>query len=266
MDYFKTDRLIGFSTGALARSDWRAGLNVCRSLGITAVELSALRFSELGSLVLATRSLDVRGLDYVSVHLPSKFRREEELTVLRLVEQLLDRRWNLILHPDAIWDWSAWRTFGNLVCLENMDKRKPVGRTREELQRAFDQLPYAGLCFDYGHARQVDPTMSQAARILVTFGQRLRQIHFSDVDSTNSHRGLNLPALMAFSRVRDIPLPVVPVILETLAEDVQAAGEQLMLARMFFSVQATSRNNIPGAEHGNADEGCSASVGRGAYR
>ena len=74
----------------------------------------------------------------------------------------LGRNWPIVVHPDAMFDFSLWREFGNLLCLENMDKRKPVGRTVQELDRIFQELPDASFCFDIGHARQVAPTMTEA--------------------------------------------------------------------------------------------------------
>ena len=194
--------LIGFSTGALAFGDWRKGLKHCRKLGLRCVELSALRFSEFQPLVEAVSSIDFSDFDYVSVHVPSRYRKDEELAVLHSAEQVAQLGWPMVLHPDTVKDWRGWRSFGPLVCVENMDKRKPIGRTVEELEESFEQLPEARFCFDFGHARQVDPTMSQARRLLAAFGERLHQIHFSEVDAANRHRPLNRSALFAFAHLR----------------------------------------------------------------
>jgi hypothetical protein len=234
MQFSKPTPPIGFSTGALALSDWRLGLERSRALGVQAVELSALRLVEFAPLVATARTLELSDFSYVSVHLPSSYKPADEIGVLRAAGDIAFRGWPLILHPDTVSDWTGWRSFGSLICLENMDKRKPVGRTVEELSEAFEQLPEAGFCFDYGHARQVDPTMSQAARLLAEFGERLRQIHFSDVDASNHHRTLNYSALAAFARVRHIITSAAPVILETLV-DQGGAEIQLKLARAFFS-------------------------------
>jgi len=72
----------------------------------------------------------------------------------------------VVVHPDTIYSGAVWRTFGASIYIENMDKRKPVGRTAGELKSLFERFPEAGLCFDIGHARQVDPTMGQATMIL----------------------------------------------------------------------------------------------------
>lgn len=235
MQYSDTHHpLIGFSTGALALGDWRTGLQRCRDLGLRCVELSALRFREYQPLVEAVSTLDLSDFDYVSVHVPSRYTREEEGAVIRASELIAQREWPMILHPDTVSDWHGWRKFGQLICVENMDKRKPVGRTVEELEQCFAQLPEAQFCFDYGHARQVDPTMSQARRLLAAFGDRLHQIHFSEVDASNQHRLLNRSALSAFAQIREPQHATVPIILEMLVTD-GGAELQIDMAREFFS-------------------------------
>lgn len=76
--------------------------------------------------------------------------------------------------------------------------------------------------------------MSQAMRLLRSFGSKLHEIHFSDVDASNRHRVLNHPALAAFSRIRSLCDFKVPVILETLADESEAKL-QLELTEKFFN-------------------------------
>jgi hypothetical protein len=73
----------------------------------------------------------------------------------------------------AIHDFDPWREFGTAIRIENRDKRKPIGRTAAELQKIFEELPEATFCFDVGHARQFDPTMTAACMILPDFGKKL---------------------------------------------------------------------------------------------
>jgi sugar phosphate isomerase/epimerase len=234
MQFSNREHLIGFSTGAVALGDWKTGVARIREAGLVAIELSALRLSELAPLIDATNHIDLSGFTYVSLHLPSNYEPTKEQFVVELAEQAADRGWPLILHPDVINDWEAWSRLGSAICIENMDKRKSAGRNVAELDDIFARLPQATFCFDFGHARQLDPTMSQAARILARFSSRLQQIHFSDVDSTNHHLRLNGPALHAFARVRSIAVPPVPIILETPVID-RPMDDQLELARRFFS-------------------------------
>lgn len=206
---------IGFSTGALARGDVRHGLEMLRGKAANAVELSALRQNELPVLVNLLDQLDLRQFDYVSVHAPSALEPEYENTALELLARLQERGWPIIVHPDAMHNPRAWARFGELLYIENMDIRKPIGQTASHLAGIFAELPEASLCFDLGHARQVDPTMTEAAQILLQFGDRLRQLHVSEVNAQSKHDPLSLEAVMAFRRVASLIPHDVPIILES---------------------------------------------------
>jgi len=206
---------IGFSTGALARGDVQHGLELLRGTTANAVELSALRQHELPELVNLLDQLDLRQFEYISVHAPSAIDREYENTALELLARVQERGWPIIIHPDAMHNPQAWARFGELLYVENMDIRKPIGQTASDLGRIFAQLPEACLCFDIGHARQVDPTMSEAAQILLQFRGRLRQVHVSEVNAQSRHDPISLEAVMAFHRVASLIPQHVPVILES---------------------------------------------------
>ena len=88
--------------------------------------------------------------------------------------------WPIVVHPDTIHDFGALaRSLGALVAIENMDQRKPIGRTARELEGIFKQLPEARFCFDIGHARQIDATMGEASFLVQELGPRLAQLHVS---------------------------------------------------------------------------------------
>src|SRR5437773_5364483 len=130
-------RPIGFSTGALAYADFQHGLSIIRDHHLTTVELSALREAELLPLIGALEDLDLKGFDYVSFHAPSKLATMAEETLIELLEQVARKNWPLIVHPDVIQSFDRWTRFGELLCIENMDKRKPIGRTARELALVF---------------------------------------------------------------------------------------------------------------------------------
>ena len=225
-------RPIGFSTGALAYGDFRKGLAILRGKHTTTLELSALRENELAPLVAALDSLDLSGYTYISVHAPSKFRVEDEPAIVGLLGVVASRGWPIVLHPDAIRNAAGWRSFGPLLLIENMDKRNISGRTVRELSEIFAELPQAGLCFDVGHCRQVDPTMNEAHLILRAFGDRLRQLHISEVNSRSTHDPLSSAAIDAFRAVASLVPENIPVILESPVreEDVGREVEQARLA------------------------------------
>jgi len=53
---------IGYSTGALARGDVTNGVELVRDLGLTVIELSALRVRELGPLTAYIERTDLSDL------------------------------------------------------------------------------------------------------------------------------------------------------------------------------------------------------------
>lgn len=182
--------------------------------GRAVVELSALRESELLPLLAALPSLDLSHFDYVSVHAPSHFDAASEHAV---AEELLKRtnNFSIVLHPDTISDFGCWRPFGDRLCIENMDKRKPIGRNCRELAAQFKELPDAGFCLDLGHSRQIDPTMAETLEMLRTFGSRLRQVHLSEVTTTCRHESLSLTAILAFRAIAPKLPEQVPIIIES---------------------------------------------------
>jgi hypothetical protein len=208
-------RPIGFSTGALAYADFRRGFELTRAAGCRTIELSALRQVELSPLLTSLDSLELGGMDYISLHAPSHFDPSWEAIGWDLLRCQLHRRWPIVVHPDAIYDFSLWREFGALLCVENMDKRKPIGRTVRELERIFDRLPDASFCFDIGHARQCDPTMGEAYLMLKEFGPKLRQVHVSEVNTRSRHDPLSYASILAFQEVAHLIPADVPLILET---------------------------------------------------
>jgi hypothetical protein len=207
--------VVGFSTGSLAFQDFRMGLQMVQGEPTAAIELSALREVELQPLVEALDSLDLDQFSYVSFHAPSKLAMLSERSLIEILGPVINREWPIIVHPDIITDFEAWRALGESLCIENMDKRKSVGRTTSELRPFFDELTEAGLCFDIGHARQVDPTMCEAENMLEAFQGRIRQIHLSLVNSNSVHEPLNYESIIAYQRVAHLIRRDVPVILET---------------------------------------------------
>lgn len=216
---------VGFSTGALAFGDFSRALKLLEPTRANAVELSALRSVELPELLSELPSrfkkLNER-YQYISIHAPTDFK--DERGVVEQLAYVADMGLNVVVHPDTISDTRSWRELGSRLCLENMDSRKPTGRTAEELYSFFDDLPQAKLCFDIAHARQVDPTMTVAARILSKFGARLVQVHLSELNSKGKHFAMSFAAKRAYEPFAAV-LSTVPVILESVVNETEITTE-----------------------------------------
>lgn len=229
-----SERIIGFSTGAIAKGDFRRALSVLKNSHVLAIELSALREHELPELSRALPDMDLTGFEYVSVHAPTNFANLQEPDVVRLLEPAATRRFPIVVHPDTIHLPDLWKPFGPLLLVENMDKRKPIGRTTSELSAIFDRLPQARLCFDVAHARQVDPSMIESAQILKAFRERLQEVHASGVTTRSVHGLISAAASSAYRSVAHLVPETVPVILESPVDESMIQAE-IDFARDAFS-------------------------------
>jgi hypothetical protein len=192
---------------------------------VSAVELSALRQDELVPLVEQLDQLDLSPFKYVSFHAPSSMEQSFEPLAVELLLQVAARKWPIVVHPNAMYNPTDWRRLGSCLCIENMDKRKPIGQTARNLAEIFETVPDASLCFDIGHARQVDPTMSEASAILHRFRDRIRQLHVSEVNTQSKHDPLSFESILAFHKVSHLVPVDVPVILESRVEESEINGE-----------------------------------------
>jgi len=235
-------RPLGFSTGALAKGDFRAGVALQRTNpSVRAIELSALRDQELRPLVSGLEELDLRQFTYVSVHAPSKLTSLSEKDTFSILHEL-PPTWPIIVHPELMLTPSLWRSFGRRVCLENMDNRKSNGRTLREMRQLFEWLPDAEFCLDLGHARQVDPTMATAMRMAQEFSGRLRQLHISEIGRSGEHLPLSALAIYAFQLVARFIRDDCAVIIESVLEPDRMDREIRKSASLFSSATVPERS------------------------
>jgi hypothetical protein len=105
--------------------------------------------------------------------------------------------------------------------------------------RVFNRCPH----FDIGHARQVDPTMNGAFILLEEFGQRMIQVHLSEVNANSTHGALSPESVLAFRKVSELIPETIPIILEfTISEDqmgseISRALEALPIKEKLFAAQ-----------------------------
>ena len=228
---------IGFSTGALFKEALAEGVAAAEQMNLDVIELSALRFRELTSLVDFVATHNLAHFTYVSVHAPTDYAPEQEGDIAAALLSIASQwHWPVVVHPDCLSNLDLWKPFGALLCIENMDKRKPAGRTVEELSAVFEQFQEARLCFDVAHARQIDSSMTEAYRILREFSGRICQVHLSEVTSSSKHERMSDAAVEAYREVA-AQLPAgAPVILETPVRPDEARGEIEQANRVFQAV------------------------------
>ncbi len=225
---------VGFTTGKLGADDLGAAVTILTRSSATAIELSALREHELPALMQVADSLDLSQFQSVSVHLPSRLEHIAERELAQYALDLASKGWPVILHADAMADPAVWRPLGGDLCIENMDSRKATGRTAAELAEIMERVPDASLCFDAGHARQMDRTMSIAEEILRAFTPRIRLIHLSEVRADGGHAPLTLANALSFMRISHLVPKDIPIILESPVQEADMEAE-IELARRFVA-------------------------------
>ncbi|HEV7924525.1 MAG TPA: TIM barrel protein [Verrucomicrobiae bacterium] len=234
---------IGFSTGALEKGDFKKAIKWLLDHHVRSIELSAIRIQELEPLVDALESLPIEHFHYVSFHAPSFFCKEEERPVVRLLERVARRGLNIIVHPDVIRNPVLWLPFGAHLLIENMDRRKSVGRTVSELERIFESLPDAKLCLDVAHARQMDTTLTLLAQIISHFSTRIAEIHISELDSWCQHQPMSAGAVMDYQIFANHFSSTLPVIIESMLGSSQAS---LRMAEFNLASTAMDKSKKPG--------------------
>lgn len=215
-------------------SDIKKALELSDRHHAGAVEYSALRFDELKPLVAYLLTHGTGHYRYAAFHAPSRFDAADEPVVVALLKELIQKlKLRIVVHPDVIHDHALWRELGEWLCVENMDHRKPIGRTVEELEPIFQELPEARLCFDIGHAHEIDRSMSRGYEILRRYRNRIAHVHASEVSDECAHRGFSASSAAAFAKLAGLIPETAPIILETVTKD-EEVGEQLKEAKSIF--------------------------------
>jgi hypothetical protein len=243
----------GFSTGAIAKGDFRTALEILRGTDTNAVELSALRESEIVELIANLDALDLRQFEYVSVHAPSKLTVMTERQLIAILLSVAKRGLPVIVHPDIIQEIPLWASLGKFLCIENMDKRKKSGRSMFDLSQLFNKLPEASFCFDIAHAAQVDPSMTEAYLMLTRLSGRLKEIHISSVNSQSIHESITRDSLTAFSEVARLIPRNIPIIFESPVQFNHITSELHKLSYLFGEDIPDKINPLYIRRHNNGD-------------
>jgi len=173
---------LGASTGILpSRGNWPALVREAAAVSPFAAELAALDEAELPALEAFLHGSGTLPFRYLSVHAPSKNRALDEAELVARLAALPAQVAAVVVHPDTIEDVALWGGLNGRCVIENMDDRKALGQTADDLAPFFAALPTAGLCLDIAHAASIDPSMELADELLDRFGARLRHLHVSSL-------------------------------------------------------------------------------------
>jgi hypothetical protein len=180
---------LGIATGAFLaeRDHWPAALQRARDEGWRVIELTAIdedRFHALSSY-LAESPESLSAFERVSVHAPSRFRSSPSVVAAQIPVSL--RRLDLVFHPD-LYLGAPLADLGERAVFENMDVNKRFGRTVQDMAEVFGRFPAAGFCLDVAHVWTNDRTLRLGFELVEAFGDRLRQVHLSGIESDGTHR------------------------------------------------------------------------------
>jgi len=192
--------LVGPSTGYMvgARGDWPRLVAAAETCSLDVVELSALSAAELPGLLRFLADAGALPFGHVSVHGPSKGWDGTPAALAMALGAIPATVDGIVLHPETLGDAAAFAELGGRLRLENMDTRKPDGRTVAELERYFSVLPDARFCFDVAHAQLHDPGLGLAHELLDAFADRLAEVHISSIEPGGEHVPLRAADAEAF--------------------------------------------------------------------
>lgn len=234
-------RPIGFSTGSLYPDSPEESIRLSLRLGADAVELSALRRSELEDVARAAESPLLERFRWVSIHAPSRFSEEDEEGLARELTSISGGRLPVVVHPDTIHRPKVWQDLGPMLVLENMDRRKACGQFAHEFESLFTNLPMARLCLDLAHVRQVDPSFVEGFHFIKQFSERLVELHISEVTAASEHRPLSMHSesyLLDFLKL----LPEsTPAIIESVVPDGAWEDELWAVRKLFDAASPVSQ-------------------------
>lgn len=206
---------IGFSSGSIALDKFQVAVDLLIKYGITSIELSNLREDEVPTFFNNLDNLELSKFQYISYHAPSRLNELSEEKLLDYLHQIKQKKWNIVVHPDIITNFEIWNSLGENLLIENMDKRKSIGRTMSSLESIFEKLPNANLCFDIAHAYQIDSTMIEAIKILKRFKNKIKQIHISSLNSESKHEALTMHSMFNYKFLMDNINISIPFIIES---------------------------------------------------
>jgi hypothetical protein len=104
------------------------------------------------------------------------------------------------------------------------------------LRALFETFPEAAFCLDLGHARQIDPTMVSAMLMLQEFGDRVVELHISEVGPRGEHLPLGATTRQAFARVVHLIPAECPLIIESIIRAELIERELDVVSTLFDTV------------------------------
>ncbi len=207
---------LGFSTGALSKpipdSEPDSELRRLAIIGklCKTVELGWVKGFPLAFDRITRETLE--GFDYVSVHAPA-FPYAKDAPSQEIFDKItrLQRIRSLdlvVFHPDTIKDLSVFENLPFKVGFENMDNRKSVYKTLDDMLRLLSLNKGWTMVLDINHIYTNDPTLKLAEKFFQRFRNKISQIHLSGY--VQGHDPLFITRQRALvAAIQDFSVPII---------------------------------------------------------
>lgn len=178
---------LGFSTGVFYNSSVNpisnGTIETMLNLGCNAIEISCLG-GEFGHVKKIDKNL-LSHFSFISLHAPAGnfiYKNDKNtvdaLNEIKKIHSMLNLKC-IVIHPSNVENWDVFKNFMQLpICIENMDNRKEVGKTFEDID-SIKQKTGLGVMIDLQHCFSNDHTMKLAEKFLNSYGGEIKEFHVS---------------------------------------------------------------------------------------
>lgn len=156
----------------------------------------------------------VKKFKYRSIHAPVIDIRYPSKDSKWIIEKVLTLAENInantvLFHPDLIDDF-VWlnKQFGNLLAFENMDRRKPYGKSVKDMKEVFNKSPKAKWVFDVNHLYTINKTMSKTTVYYESLKDRLCHYHLSGYGGFHAPISVTKENII-FDGITDLSVPII---------------------------------------------------------
>jgi len=187
---------LGYSlgVGGNPKHSIKERIKILSSVQTYAIELGYVVADRLQEELDDEDIYNIKKFDYISIHAPALvsdiggekiWMRYPSAQGEKAIEQIIKnaeavKADTILFHPDLV-DDSSWlsKKIGSRLAFENMDAKKSFGKTVEDLEKIFTQVPNAKWVCDVNHIYTIDHSMRLTDEFHNNFKDRLCHYHLS---------------------------------------------------------------------------------------
>ncbi len=216
-----------------------------KAIGCNAIEFSCNNVERLDGLATIQGS-DVEGFKYVALHAPAlKFVYRNDVLTKAVLNALQEAHRRLkfrcvVLHPDRVEDWEVLKKFELPYAIENMDNRKEVGKTVEDMEAIFSEHDYP-MVLDINHCFVNDQSLELAKKLYTRFQDRIIELQVSGYESMHDP----LFRTQQWEILQAVPNKKLPIIIESQVTDENELKQEYECVRDYFAKKSYEMGNTP---------------------